>query len=51
MTIDDVYVPLQQHLEHFRPIAATGVIYVMKRAREYGFEYNHPEWANMGQGS
>ena len=35
----------------FRPVPRTGVIYVMHRAAEHGFTYDHPEWANLGQGS
>jgi aspartate/methionine/tyrosine aminotransferase len=35
----------------FRRVPRTGVIYVMHRAGQHGFSYNHPEWANLGQGS
>ena len=35
----------------FRDIAQTGVIYVTTRANEHGYEQNHAEWANLGQGS
>ncbi|MBN2800615.1 MAG: pyridoxal phosphate-dependent aminotransferase [Deltaproteobacteria bacterium] len=35
----------------FRPVPRTGVIYVMNAARELGFEYGDPSWANLGQGA
>ncbi len=35
----------------FRPVPRTGVIYVMHRAAECGFRYDHPEWSNLGQGA
>jgi aspartate/methionine/tyrosine aminotransferase len=35
----------------FRYVPRTGVIYVMNRARELGFAYDNPEWANLGQGA
>lgn len=35
----------------FRFVPRTGVIYVMNRARELGFSYDNPEWANLGQGA
>jgi len=35
----------------FRLVPRTGVIYVMTRAAEMGFTYDHPAWANLGQGS
>ena len=35
----------------FRKVPRTGVIYVMSIAREMGFEYGNPEWANLGQGA
>ncbi len=35
----------------FRKVPRTGVIYVMHRAAEFGFTAEHPEWANLGQGS
>lgn len=35
----------------FRYVPRTGVIYVMNRARELGFSYDHPDWANLGQGA
>lgn len=35
----------------FRFVPRTGVIYVMNRARELGFSYENPEWANLGQGA
>ena len=35
----------------FRRVPKTGVIYVMSRAREQGFEFDNPQWANLGQGA
>lgn len=35
----------------FRTVPRTGVIFVMNRAREQGFHYGHPDWANLGQGA
>ncbi len=35
----------------FRDVPRTGVIYVMHRARQRGFSYDNPEWANLGQGA
>lgn len=35
----------------FRSVPRTGVIYVMNRAQQLGFSYDHPEWANLGQGA
>lgn len=35
----------------FRSVPRTGVIYVMNRATQLGFSYDHPEWANLGQGA
>lgn len=35
----------------FKVVPKTGVIYVMTKAAEYGFDYHDPEWANLGQGS
>ena len=35
----------------FRPVPKTGVIYVMTEAAKHGFHYEHPAWANLGQGS
>ncbi len=35
----------------FRPVPKTGVIYVMSRAKEYGYGENPEEWANLGQGA
>ena len=35
----------------FREVPRTGVIYVMHQASQRGFQYNHPDWANLGQGS
>jgi len=34
----------------FRRVPRTGVIYVMHRARQQGFDYSDPNWANLGQG-
>ncbi len=34
----------------FRRVPRTGVIYVMHRARQQGFDYSDPTWANLGQG-
>lgn len=34
-----------------RSIPRSGVIEVMSRAREHGFMYGNPEWANLGQGA
>lgn len=38
-------------LPGFRSVGKTGVIYVMSRARELGFSYENPDWANFGQGA
>jgi aspartate/methionine/tyrosine aminotransferase len=35
----------------FRFVPRTGVIYVMHEAMKHGFEYDAPDWANLGQGS
>lgn len=35
----------------FRPVPRTGVIFVMAQARERGFAYGAPDWANLGQGA
>jgi len=35
----------------FRYVPRTGVIYVMNRARELGFNFDNPDWANLGQGA
>jgi len=35
----------------FRSVPKTGVIYVMGQAREQGYQYGDPAWANLGQGS
>ena len=34
----------------FRAVPKTGVIYVMTEAAKHGFHYEHPAWANLGQG-
>jgi len=41
----------QPSIPGFRRVPKTGVIYVMSRAREQGFEYSNPEWSNLGQGA
>lgn len=41
----------QTPIPGFRTVPRTGVIYVMHRATEQGFHYDHPEWANLGQGA
>ena len=50
MTNDNVAVQ-QPTIPGFRRVPKTGVIYVMSRAREQGFEYGSPQWANLGQGA
>lgn len=35
----------------FRKVPKTGVIYVMHRAAEMGYQANDPEWINLGQGA
>ncbi|MEM7125119.1 MAG: pyridoxal phosphate-dependent aminotransferase [Chloroflexota bacterium] len=35
----------------FRRVPRTGVIYVMHRARQQGFDYENKTWSNLGQGS
>jgi aspartate/methionine/tyrosine aminotransferase len=42
---------LQPSIPGFREVPRTGVIYVMHRAGEMGFNYDSPEWANLGQGA
>jgi len=39
------------HIPGFVEVGKTGVIYVMARAREFGFSYENPEWSNFGQGA
>lgn len=39
------------HIPGFREVPKTGVIYVMSEAGKLGFSYDHPQWANLGQGS
>ena len=41
----------QLSIPGFRRVPRTGVIYVMGKARERGFEYDNPAWANLGQGA
>ncbi len=38
-------------LASFRPVPRTGVIYVMHRAAECGYQRDGLEWSNLGQGS
>lgn len=38
-------------LPGIKQIGKTGVIYVMSRAREFGFSYENEEWSNFGQGA
>ena len=42
--------PEQSTIPGFRRVPRTGVIYVMHRAGQKGFDYRDPEWANLGQG-
>lgn len=35
----------------FRNVPKTGVIYVMHRAAEMGYDHNDPSWINLGQGA
>ena len=42
--------PTQPTIPGFRRVPRTGVIYVMHRARQAGFDYGDPAWANLGQG-
>lgn len=35
----------------FRKVHQTGVIYVMQKASEKGFQYGDPAWVNLGQGA
>ncbi|MEE2828395.1 MAG: pyridoxal phosphate-dependent aminotransferase [Myxococcota bacterium] len=37
--------------DSFRSVPRTGVIFVMTEAARTGFEYGHPDWANLGQGA
>lgn len=41
----------QPTIPGFRRVPRTGVIYVMHRARQHGFDYQNKAWANLGQGS
>ncbi len=41
----------QPSIPGFRRVPKTGVIYVMSKARARGFEYDNPQWANLGQGA
>lgn len=42
---------MDQAIPGFRPVPRTGVIYVMHQATLRGFRYDHPDWANLGQGA
>lgn len=35
----------------FRSLPKTGVIYIMSEASKVGFNRNHPDWINLGQGA
>jgi hypothetical protein len=41
----------QSAIPGFRFVPRTGVIYVMHEAAQFGFHYDDPQWANLGQGS
>ncbi len=41
----------QSAIPGFRFVPRTGVIYVMHEAAQFGFTYDDPQWANLGQGS
>src|SRR6266404_1878334 len=41
----------QSTIPGFRFVPRTGVIYVMHEAMRHGFNYDAPQWANLGQGS
>jgi|694.fasta_scaffold146367_1 aspartate/methionine/tyrosine aminotransferase len=36
---------------HFRKIEKAGTAYVSEKASELGFQFGHPDWSNLGQGS
>ncbi len=42
---------VQPTIPGFRRVPRTGVIYVMHRATQRGFDYENKAWANLGQGS
>lgn len=42
---------MDQTIPGFRSVPRTGVIYVMHQATLRGFRYDHPDWANLGQGA
>lgn len=43
---------MQNHeIPGFRTVPKTGVIYVMSEARNAGYRFDDPQWANLGQGS
>ncbi len=39
-----------EHINAFRPVPRTGVIYVTTEATRLGFSPNNPDWCNLGQG-
>ncbi len=41
----------QRSIPGFRNVPKTGVIYVMHRATEMGYEATSPQWFNLGQGA
>lgn len=48
----DIAKPIvQPKIPGFRRVPRTGVIYVMHRATQRGFDYENKAWANLGQGS
>lgn len=40
-----------KNIPGFRAVPRTGVIFVTHEAARHGFAYDHPHWANLGQGS
>ena len=42
---------MNNKLSEFKKYEKAGVIYVMERAIEHGFEYDDPKWLNLGQGA
>lgn len=43
--------PLESAPHAFRQVPRTGVIYVMNEAARHGYQPEHPDWANLGQGA
>lgn len=41
----------QPTIPGFRRVPRTGVIYVMHRARQFGYNASDKDWSNLGQGS